>query len=214
MGKTIKQIADELGISKQAITKRIDNLGCRSELVMVGGQFQINEETEEKIKGCSSTDNSNFGGNSNAAGCRKLPPTAKLVDTITEQIEAKDAVILQQQEQISFFQQQLEEKERELAELRITAALYEQLQKEVEELKSDKADLQQHRDNLTNALTLSKSDLARLENIITQMAALPLGTRIFGWSGAVQRLTDRAAEIAVDQEQADVIETECTDVGE
>ena len=46
MGKTIKQIADELGISKQAITKRIDNLGCRSELVMVGGQFQINEETE------------------------------------------------------------------------------------------------------------------------------------------------------------------------
>ena len=33
MGKTIKQLADELGISKQAITKRIDNLGCRSELV-------------------------------------------------------------------------------------------------------------------------------------------------------------------------------------
>ena len=44
------------------------------------------------------------------------------------------------------------------------------------------------------------------------MAALPLGTRIFGWAGAVQRLTDRAAEISVDQEQADVIETECTDV--
>ena len=211
MGKTIKQIADELGISKQAITKRIENLGCRSELVMVGGQFQINEETEEKIKGYSSTDNQNFGGNSDMVGCRKLPPTAKLVDTITEQIAAKDAIILQQQEQISSFQQQLEEKEREL---RITAALYEQLQKEVEELKADKADLQQHRDNLTNALTLSKSDLARLENIVTQMAALPLGTRIFGWAGAVQRLTDRAAEISVDQEQADVIETECTDVGE
>ena len=214
MGKTIKQIADELGISKQAITKRIENLGCRSELVMVGGQFQINEETEEKIKGYSSTDNQNFSGNSDMVGCRKLPPTAKLVDAITEQIAAKDAIILQQQEQISFFQQQLEEKERELAELRITAALYEQLQKEVEELKADKADLQQHRDNLTNALTLSKSDLARLENIVTQMAALPLGTRIFGWAGAVQRLTDNATEIAVDQEQADVIETECTDVGE
>ena len=214
MGKTIKQIADELGISKQAITKRIENLGCRSELVMVGGQFQINEETEEKIKGYSSTDNQNFGGNSDMVGCRKLPPTAKLVDTITEQIAAKDAIILQQQEQISSFQQQLEEKERELAELRITAALYEQLQKEVEELKADKADLQQHRDNLTNALTLSKSDLARLENIITQMAALPLGTRIFGWAGAVQRLTDNATEIAVDQEKPDVIETECTDVGE
>ena len=73
-------------------------------------------------------------------GCRKLPPTAKLVDTITEQIAAKDAIILQQQEQISSFQQQLEEKERELAELRITAALYEQLQKEVEELKADKSE--------------------------------------------------------------------------
>ena len=46
------------------------------------------------------------------------------------------------------------------------------------------------------------------------MAALPLGTRIFGWAGAVQRLTDKATEVAVDQEQPDVIETECTDVGE
>lgn len=32
MGKTIKQIADELGVSKQAVTKCIDNLGLRSML--------------------------------------------------------------------------------------------------------------------------------------------------------------------------------------
>ena len=192
--KTIKQLADELGISKQAVTKRIDNLGCRDELSMVGGQFQINTETEEKIKEYVSTNNPKVGVNSDVVGLRQLPPTAKLVGTITEQISAKDAIIAQQQERISFLQQQLEEKDLELTELKIKAALYEQLQKEVEELKADKADLQQHRDNLTNALTISKSDLARLENIVTQMAALPLGTRIFGWAGAVQRLTELSSE--------------------
>ncbi|MBP0968091.1 MAG: hypothetical protein J5722_10675, partial [Oscillospiraceae bacterium] len=52
-----------------------------------------------------------------------------------------------------------------------------------------KADLQRHRDNLTAALTVSKTDLARLENIIMRISSLPLGKRVFGWSGAIAQLT-------------------------
>lgn len=50
MAKTIKQIADELGVSKTSVRKKIDNLGLRSSLRLNGNQFAINEEQEKLIK--------------------------------------------------------------------------------------------------------------------------------------------------------------------
>ncbi len=50
MSKTIKQIADEIGVSKTAVRKAIDNLGLRSSLRLNGNQFAINEEQEKQIK--------------------------------------------------------------------------------------------------------------------------------------------------------------------
>lgn len=39
--KAIKQIADELGVSKTAVRKKIENLGLRSILQKNGNQFAI-----------------------------------------------------------------------------------------------------------------------------------------------------------------------------
>lgn len=50
MGKTIKQIADELGVSKQAVTKCIDNLGLRSTLTKNGNFFVVGDSQEKAIK--------------------------------------------------------------------------------------------------------------------------------------------------------------------
>ena len=50
MAKTIKQIADELGISKQAVFKRIDNLGLRSKLTKIDNQLMVEKEQESMIK--------------------------------------------------------------------------------------------------------------------------------------------------------------------
>lgn len=50
MSKTIKQIADEIGVSKTAVRKAIDNLGLRSSLRLNGNQFAIDEEQEKQIK--------------------------------------------------------------------------------------------------------------------------------------------------------------------
>jgi len=50
MGKTIKQIADELGVSKQAVTKCIDNLGLRSTLTKNGNFFVVDDSQEKAIK--------------------------------------------------------------------------------------------------------------------------------------------------------------------
>lgn len=48
--KTIKQIADDLGVSKTAVRKKIENLGLWSDLQKNGNQFLVNNEQEKLIK--------------------------------------------------------------------------------------------------------------------------------------------------------------------
>ena len=48
--KTIRQIADEIGVSKTAVSKQIANLGLRSGLRKNGNQFAIDEHQEALIK--------------------------------------------------------------------------------------------------------------------------------------------------------------------
>ena len=43
--KTIKQIADELGVSKTAVRKKIENLGLQSSLRKNGNQFADRKST-------------------------------------------------------------------------------------------------------------------------------------------------------------------------
>lgn len=50
MSKTIKEIADELGVSKTAVRKKIANLGLQSGLRKNGNQFAIDERQETLIK--------------------------------------------------------------------------------------------------------------------------------------------------------------------
>ena len=50
MSKTIKEIADELGVSKTAVRKKIANLGLQSGLRKNGNQFAIEKEQENMIK--------------------------------------------------------------------------------------------------------------------------------------------------------------------
>lgn len=50
MSKTIKQIADELGVSKQAVSKCIDNLGLRSTLTKNANYFVVGDKQENAIK--------------------------------------------------------------------------------------------------------------------------------------------------------------------
>ena len=49
MSKSIKHIADEIGVSKTAVSKQIANLGLRSSLRKNANQFVIDEEQETLI---------------------------------------------------------------------------------------------------------------------------------------------------------------------
>lgn len=49
-GKTIKEIAEELGVSKTAVRKQIANLELQTSLRKIGNQFAIEKEQEALIK--------------------------------------------------------------------------------------------------------------------------------------------------------------------
>lgn len=50
MGKTVKQIADELKVNRSAVNRKISELGLQSKLDKVGKAFLLNEEQENLVK--------------------------------------------------------------------------------------------------------------------------------------------------------------------
>jgi len=95
--KTIKEIADDLGVSKQAVRNKIAKLGLQTKLQTNGNTFAINKQQENAIKKAFfenelQTKNANLTGN--------LPQT----DTATLQL-------------INMLQKELEIKNRQIDEL-------------------------------------------------------------------------------------------------
>ena len=50
MGKTVKQIADELKVNRSVVNRKILELGLQSKLDKVGKAFLLNEEQENLVK--------------------------------------------------------------------------------------------------------------------------------------------------------------------
>jgi len=48
--KTVKEIAEEIGVSKSAVMKKIDNLGLRFSLKKIANQLAIDTQSEALIK--------------------------------------------------------------------------------------------------------------------------------------------------------------------
>ena len=109
MAKTIKEIADELGVSKTAVSKQIANLGLRSSLRKNGNQFAIENQQEKLIKMAfrknkqreiagenlvsdeqSQTTNANQSQTENHEVCDLVCVLQTTVDTLQEQLSVKD----------------------------------------------------------------------------------------------------------------------------
>ena len=112
MAKTIKEIADELGVSKTAVSKQIANLGLRSILRKNGNQFAIENQQEKLIKMAfrknkqreiagenlvsdeqSQTTNANQSQTENHEVCDLVCVLQTTVDTLQEQLSVKDQQI-------------------------------------------------------------------------------------------------------------------------
>ena len=95
--KTIRQIADEIGVSKTAVNKQIANLGLRSGLRKNGNQFAIDEHQEALIKEAfsekSQTEIENQTQTENHEVSDLVCVLQATIDTLQGQIEVKDRQI-------------------------------------------------------------------------------------------------------------------------
>lgn len=107
--KTIRQIADEIGVSKTAVSKQIANLGLRSGLRKNGNQFAIDEHQEALIKQAffekSQTENANQSQTKTQTENREVGDLVCVlqatIDTLQGQLEVKDRQIEQQAQTIT-----------------------------------------------------------------------------------------------------------------
>ena len=102
--KTIRQIADEIGVSKTAVSKQIANLGLRSGLRKNGNQFAIDEHQEALIKQAfsekSQTEIENQSQTKTQTENHEVGDLVCVlqatIDTLQGQLEVKDRQIEQQ----------------------------------------------------------------------------------------------------------------------
>lgn len=94
MSKTIKQIADELGVSKTAVRKKIENLGLSEKVKTNGNRIEVDERQEKLIKSAFSQKETKTA---NAKDVSEKSETLRLlssmVSTLTEQLQEKDKQI-------------------------------------------------------------------------------------------------------------------------
>lgn len=182
--KTIKQVADELGVSKQTVYKRLSGKlkdVCAPYVHTEHSKTLLMDEAVNIVK-CDFEQNP----------CGTKPHTEHIWSAPkehTERIRSTYGAHTDVGELIAENSKLKEEKS--ALENRVQCLESEKLllEQTIADLKSDKLDLQKHRDNLTAALTVSKTDLARLENIVMRISSLSLGKRVFRWSGAIAELT-------------------------
>ena len=107
--KTIRQIADEIGVSKTAVNNQIANLGLRSGLRKNGNQFAIDEHQEALIKQAfsekSQTEIENQSQTKTQTENHEVGDLVCVlqatIDTLQGQLEVKDRQIEQQAQTIT-----------------------------------------------------------------------------------------------------------------
>ena len=103
MSKTIKQIADELGVSKQAVRDKIAKLGLHGTLQKSANQLFINEHQETLIK--SAFIEKQVQSENAKIDCDYVAQLQSEIAFLKEQIQAKDRQLEQAQKMIDQQQQ-------------------------------------------------------------------------------------------------------------
>lgn len=113
MAKTIKQIAEELGVSKTAVRKKIENLGLSDKVKTDGNRIVIDERQERLIKSTFSQ-NETKTANSNLVSEKSetLQLLSDMVSTLTRQLEEKDKQLDAKDRQIEQLNERLAESQK------------------------------------------------------------------------------------------------------
>lgn len=134
MDKTIKQIADELGVSKTAVRKKIENLGLSDKLKTIGNRIAVNERQEALIKSAfrekePKTENPKPVGEKSET----LQLISDMVSALKEQLQEKDRQLAEKDKQLNALQNMLAENQRLLDQQQQLNAMAEQRAKQLEQ---------------------------------------------------------------------------------
>ena len=159
LDRSIKDIAENIGVSKTAVMKKIEKLGLRSSLQKINNQFALNEELAKLIESAFNTNEPQ------TETTTKDQPFRELVSVLQKELDAKNEQIadlhklLDQQQQLQAIGQQkqnlLEQREQERNEqeqrMKEWEDKWKQAEKEVEESQEYK-DLCKATNNIYNQL--------------------------------------------------------------
>ncbi len=109
MDKSIREIAEEIGVSKQAVRKEIASLGLQTSLQKKGNQFVIDEKQENLIKTSFKARNKEKFENYNAKQNENQTQTESQSET-----KQTEALINMLQKELDVLHKQLEEKDKQL----------------------------------------------------------------------------------------------------
>lgn len=106
--KTIRQIANEIGVSKQAVRDKIDKLGLQSSLRKIGNRFTIESNAEIQIKSAFSYQNDEIENDNQSETLTDLVSILKAeLDIKNKQIADLSAALVAAQEQAATAHQSL-----------------------------------------------------------------------------------------------------------
>ena len=160
MGKTIKQVAAELNVSKPTVTKAIELCGLSDNLTRVGNRFELTDEQVQLVKSQISQNDdsqktqieSEITQNLQRNDSSKTQKTES--ETEKSQIESQNSIITLLQGQLELLQQQLATKDEQLS------AKDEQLaakDKQLTDLTAALLSAQEQHKALTDALTAAQA---------------------------------------------------------
>ena len=132
--KTIKQIAEELGVSKTAVRKKIENLGLSEKVQTNGNRIEVDERQEKLIKSAfSQKETKTANANEVSEKSETLRLLSSMVSTLTEQLQEKDKQIERLQTELENAQKSVDQAQQLHAMTEQKIRLLEQKQTEEKE---------------------------------------------------------------------------------
>lgn len=192
MSKTIKEIADELGVSKTAVRKKIANLGLQSGLRKNGNQFVIEKEQEILIKSAFHENQSETKAETSLQsetkiGLQSQTKNNAVIDVLVKQSETLKNELEIKNKQIEELNKRLEESQKLLDQQQKLHAMAEQkiqLLEHKETSKTDNKDQTEQINQLKEQLDREKkeqlNEIEKLKNELVKEKNKGFFARLFG----------------------------------
>lgn len=133
--KTIRQIAEEIGVSKTAVRKKIENLGLSEKVKTSGNRIEVDEGQEKLIKSAfSQKETKTVNANEVSEKSETLRLLSSMVSALTEQLQEKDKQIERLQTELENAQKSVDQAQQLHAMTEQKIRLLEQKQEQAEDL--------------------------------------------------------------------------------